>query len=583
MSIHRTGPTPVFLEYILNHCLIPKVVDAPSNLLAVLEGVAVEWVDIPNYQRGIAWDVKNVEELLKSNSVLLGNVIMGQFPRPAGVFPRLHAGIINYAILVDGLQRFSVGTALLSVLYPRVLSDSPTYANLSGLFTALRARSISLAAIFQYNNQVLSNYPRQAVSDAYVSFFRALEKYADERLQDPADAPVFASEIGRLFLSRQIATDMYFNFSSAIQLTNTFIGINTVRVDLSPVDLLRSYIVDRAMTAGWNPADIEEMENRFTEIFTDGEKPKTDLLPFVNICLDKITAGPASVVFPSWSALTADEVDDFLDFVEAINICGSNPYLNEIRAIGAIPFAGILCHYYRVNILMNKGLPSFIGGGSLENEELHRFLCANYRAFLKGKVAKSRFIAERLICGEIISLADASELMSTLYLSANLDSTVDADWLRQALRSIDKKKAPRVFNAMLLPARENRGGSFAPQVYGNASVEHHIDHLLPASVVNRNAIGAPESDTLINFAPLRSDLNREAKATPCSRKLCSTGLYDNYIRVVNDFHPYCEWLVQAQSSLGSDLDRQELLVPNQTPDIVTDRLNWFVDQLLLRL
>ena len=102
------------------------------------------------------------------------------------------------------------------------------------------------------------------------------------------NAPLTAEKLCNLFLNKQVAIDLYFNFSNSIELINTFIGINTVRVDLSPVDLFRSFLVEKAFVSKWDANIIENMENDITEIFVDKEQPKTELLPFVSILL-KVT------------------------------------------------------------------------------------------------------------------------------------------------------------------------------------------------------------------------------------------------------------------------------------------------------
>src|SRR5688500_2485000 len=127
MAIQRSGPTPQFIEYVIDYALVPRR-GAPPPQMQTLVSHNFEWIDIPSYQRGIAWKLQEVQDLLSSNSILLGNVILGQFPTAPGQFPHLPTGVRTYALLVDGLQRFSVGTILLSALYPKVLSGAPSQA-----------------------------------------------------------------------------------------------------------------------------------------------------------------------------------------------------------------------------------------------------------------------------------------------------------------------------------------------------------------------------------------------------------------------------------------------------------------------
>jgi hypothetical protein len=113
-----------------------------------------------------------------------------------------------------------------------------------------------------------------------------------------------------------VAVDIYFNFSGPVEIMNTFLGINTVRVDLGPVDLFRAMIIEKGASAGWSAVDIDEVENDFTAVFTTSNKPDSSLLPFVNVVL-KTLREAGSRVFPSWQGtLLRDEVDAFLDFVQ---------------------------------------------------------------------------------------------------------------------------------------------------------------------------------------------------------------------------------------------------------------------------
>jgi len=116
---------------------------------------------------------------------------------------------------------------------------------------------------------------------------------------------------------------------------NTFLGINTIRVDLGPVDLLRARIMEQASQAAWTATEIEEVENEFTSVFTVDERPDKELLPFASAvlaCLDQY----GHRIFPSWHNLERSDVDRFLDFVNEFKGCsGKNGYFDEIRACGS--------------------------------------------------------------------------------------------------------------------------------------------------------------------------------------------------------------------------------------------------------
>lgn len=586
MTVQRHGPTPTFLEYILDHPLIPTAGPPNIDLPSMLSSEA-RWTEIPTYQRGIEWEVDNIEEMLISNSILLGTCILGDFEAQPGQYPHLPTGVTRYAVLVDGLQRLSVGTCLLSVLYPLVICAEPQKPEYAALFRRLVVKVRACAEIFLHNDQQLANHPRQAVKDAYLSLKGMVAKYIAEKLT-PAEATGLSEQIVRLFMDRQVAVDLYFNFVSATELANTFIGINTVRVDLAPVDLLRSAIVERAIRSGWRSAVVEDMENRFTDLFTEEGVGIKELEPFVLVALKELAerGRTGTNVFPSWGgSLAQSEVDDLLDFVDRIFVTSkNNAFIQEIRAsANGIPLAGILCHYYR-NYLATHNLPSFVTGGSSENAQLHKFLCATYRAVLAGKINRTTDIPDRLLTGIQASLDDAANEISRRFTGRDVSAPLDRDWLLSALRASDRKRAPRVFNAARLPEQNRGWGSpYAPDSYGTASKDYHVDHLIPKSVINSTAAGARDADMLVNLAPLPSTLNREAKNTPCSEKLRASGMYDNYLRSNPSPHPYCQWLVGAQGGLASDLDRQELLEWNQTQRIPDDRIGWLADYLLPRI
>jgi hypothetical protein len=80
-------------------------------------------------------------------------------------------------------------------------------------------------------------------------------------------------------------------------------------------------------------------------------------MPFaaiIHVCLTTPTASSpshATKVFPSWnSGLSADEVRRFLEFVDKFRAFANttaNLYFYEIYRCGKIPFAGLICYYYR--------------------------------------------------------------------------------------------------------------------------------------------------------------------------------------------------------------------------------------------
>ncbi|MBE3144916.1 MAG: DUF262 domain-containing protein [Planctomycetes bacterium] len=584
MAIQRSGPTPAFYEYITEYALIPQKEKPASDLFSAAAGLNIQWVEVPSYQRGISWHVSTIEELLESSSAILGNVILGQFNIKDNKYCHLHEGVRQYVVMVDGLQRFSVGTALLSCLYNLVLKTEPEKPEIKNLFYPLALRVNGMAPVFLHNDKELRFHPRKAISGAYNEFRNEVQSFLLSELESNNLRP-FSDKVCNLFLSKQIAIDIYFNFNNSIEIINSFIGINTIRVDLSPVDLLRSFIVERAFNSNWQASDIENIENELTDVFVDKEQPKTELLPFVAILLKYLRMpNHAEYVFPTWeSSLAISDVAKLLEFVRKIINVNNCPIIDEIRACGSIPLAGILSHYYSI-FRDTATMPGFISGRKEEYGELYDYLRAMYRQVINGTVGKAREYAEKMLIRDFNSLSEAADQIAITYTKTSLDKKVDEAWLKVNLKRLDLQRSKRVFNALRLPIKGQSGPeNFRPDIYGNKSKEYHVDHLIPVSTIELSADGSYEAQSLPNLAPLPSNYNKEAKATPCSIKLSKEGIYRTYSKNHPHPHPYSVWLIENQSSHGSFLDRQELLEPNSDPAIGSERIEWLSRELRERL
>lgn len=587
MSIRRTGECPIFLDYVTKQALLPQCGE-PSEEFRSVTQFNFRWIDIPPYQRGLVWDEEPLENLLDSRSKFLGNAILGSFDIPADNprFKWVPAAARNYEILVDGLQRFSLGTAILALLHPRVIATDPHHPDLQPHFAALRTNCANWAPVYLHNDRELQNHDRNCVSASYREFRRMLERWITREFNENR-AVDLARRVNHLFLERQIAPDTYYGFASPYDVSATFIGLNTVRVQLSNVDWLRSLIVDQGSRSGWSPGEIELIENRFTEVFTkDGKGPQTDLQPFVAIVKDALEdrdGDSPSRVFTGWSEqqLTVDEVEAFLGFVERVSLNETDPYLREIRACGSIPFAGVLCNYYRAFLATGED-PGFLSGGSKESQELREYLRANYRALFNGRIGRTRGHAARLLISDD-SLEVVAEAISQDFLACSLATGVDSDWLKSALRQADKKRAPRVFNACLLSERSADAEEFPIQLYGLRSNQYQIDHLYPESAILIHQDGEAEVNRLMNFAPIRRTANVAQSNLSCAQKLAPGGMLS--VEVANDehAHPYLEWLVETQGRHGSFLDQQARLMPNQPPGIADERIEWLTSRLASRL
>ncbi len=587
MTIARTGGCPQFLEYVTKQALIPRSA-TPTPQFVQLTQYNFRWIDIPAYQRGLVWDEETFEELLNSKSAFLGNAILGSFvlPNPRGVFSQVPPTVTDYEILIDGLQRFAIGTALLNILHTLVLADHPLKAAEAPHFAALRAQTMAWAAIYEHNDCELRNHHRKAVRQSYVEFRQTLANWIESEFNQ-GHASELADKVQHLFLMRQIAPDTYHGFKSVFDVSSTFIGLNTIRVQLNIVDWLRSIIVDRGSVAGWSSSALASLDNRFTDVFTRSTAPEPELMPFAAIILDSLNDSDpmrAQAVFPSWTAgLAEPEVNQFLDFVEKLKASTDNAYYREIRQCGKIPFAGCLAYYYRL-FLASGNWPSFLNGGTNEDSELHAYLRANYRILIAGRIGRTRPFSERLLHNSVTLLQIADEISINATGKA-LSSMVDQAWLAASLKTTDQSRAARVFNACLLPQATTPGGVFDPHTYGRKGNVYQVDHMIPESFIdtNPNEPGEPEARTLRNFVPVRRSANVAQSNLTCAGKLATGGPYSN--EVMNDprVHPYVQWLVNNQAKHGAFLDRMELLQPLANPPIAEDRINWLVGCLLQRL
>ena len=590
MAIQRTGNCPDFFSYVTERALIPRSNTITPQFQQLAQYIS-SWIDIPSYQRGLVWDDELFEELLDSSSVFIGNAILGSFPAPANNadFAGLPPNVRNYEILIDGLQRFSIGTALLTLLYPQVLSAHPLRAADAPHFTALAARAAGTAPIFQHNDQELENHRRNVVRESYQAFKRMLGFWIENEFKRAGAAQELARRLSHLFLSRQIAPDTYFGFGSPYDVTKTFIGLNTIRAPLDIVDWLRSIIIDRGADAtsggSWPGPDVERIDNRFTEVFTsqDGQ-PETELRPFVAITKTALEdSAKAPRVFPNWNnTIPPRDVETFLDFVEEMFEHNANPYFRELRSCGAIPFAACIAYYYKL-LTQTGNRPSFLNNGNNEDAELLEFLRANYRVLFDSQIGRTRSFAERLLVDPAYSLSQAADDISKQFIGVPLANPVNRDWLVAALKQSDKKRAPRIFNACWLPVHGAPASGFTPQLYGKKTSNYQIDHLIPESALQSNLPGEPEGHLLGNFAPIRRSANNRQTNVQCSVKLAAGGSFESEINNDPTHHPFIDWLVQHQRAQQSFLDRQDLLQPNSTPPIGEERIAWIADRLLKRI
>jgi hypothetical protein len=354
-KIRRAGETPPYVQLAIDYVVAtPAIPPAVSSL-------KLQLIQVPSFQRLIVWRQENIDSLLDSKSAMFGTVIFANFPDEPWV-------------LVDGLQRFATATSLLSSLYPEVLSPNASNRSAAAYFTRLATMAASFQAVFDHNADALRNHPRQALRESFGLLEDDITNLVTTELTlHPSE---FAARVERMFLDKQVAIDPYFNFQRRVELTNTFMNMNSQGIDLSPVDLLRAKLVDQAMARNWNAADIELMENDFTDVFEDPLSKSTlkALGTLLNEAVDE--SQPRANVFPDWDHLTKTQVDELVSFISASILCArtaglpiSSRYLTEIAECGGFPFSITLLYFFRLHIqdfsngnYARTHVPDFAGG-----------------------------------------------------------------------------------------------------------------------------------------------------------------------------------------------------------------------------
>lgn len=578
MTISRPGETPQFFSYAVHYALTSSDKssdDWPDSV----KDFDPNPIQIPPYQRKIVWKKKEISEFLDSKSILFGTVILAS------------DGSNTNIILLDGLQRFATATALLKCLYSLVLSPEPARKNISDKFKLLKAEVASKQPIFEHNDYMLRKHTRKGVASSYVSLFSEVETFVEEELKNNPEG--FASNVTKTFVTKQIAIDKYFGFKNRSELTNTFININSTGINLSEVDLLRSEIVQQADEMNWDDEDIDEMENRYTDIFQSGRIKGAKVL---GKNLYDALSRDTTKVFQNWHSLEKSDLDDLLDFMEDFQLASDaedenkpghkkHPFLYEITQCGDLPLALTLWYFYKYVHLKGKD-PDFLGGNFDTRSDRHILLRSFYRRIIDGTIGRigpivSNFIQEKDTMP--ITIRNLANKINPDAEAGDLDSPPEIGWMKTSLKRAGGNRVRRIFNACLLPDRTDMDGKFYPMEYGTKHSKWNLDHLIPKAAFD-SLEGKEEIDQIMNLAPLPSHVNIKAKNYPCERKLKPREIYST----VKDSHPYLQWLVNEHYPKYQDAakvnDKHPLNVPkflivNSDPAIGDDRIAKICDLL----
>ena len=573
--IDRPGLTPYFFEYPLLYGLIDKSKNkTPPKNLRITE------FQIPSYQRRIVWNKQNIRDFIESEAVLFGTVIMALEKSEEPI------------TLLDGLQRFATATALLNSLYDPILAPKPNRPELIDRFETLRMRVSAHAPIFKYNNSVFREYSRAGVRNTYRRLYGDVEQIINEALKEDEKTEEFIKNINSVFLDKQVAIDKYHNFKSTAQLIQTFINMNSTGINLDEADLLRSMIVQQADKLQWDDTEVEQMENRFTEIF-QGKLVGTRTL---GKHLYKAMLKDPQIVFENWNSLKSDDVEHLLEFIDDFHAAipkriiykdetennEKYSYMFEIKQCGDLPCAITIWYFYKHVYSLGKNL-DFLGGDHETRSDMHILLRAFYRRILDGSIGRIDPIVGEYIKdnqgGPIRILAD--KLIKNIN-DQGLDFPPQELWLKIGLDKSGTNRAKRIFNACLLPNKEDIGGKFYPLKHGNGRSDWTLDHIIPQSE-DEQQVGAQHIHMVRNLSPLPSSRNKGARHNICSHKLEAENIYAG---VKND-HPYLKWLVEDHYQKYKNekidgknpLDVPKFLVVNEDPPIGDERRDKIADLL----
>ena len=535
MTINRAGNTPQYYEYGTKYVIMPDKSSTSEDLPEPVSITGPHLVYIPPYQRKLVWKDEDVSKLIHTKSLLYGNVILAVQP----------TGRDLPMTLVDGLQRLGVVTAFLYHMYPLVLSSTPKDQINADLFKKLSINTEKFQPVYEHNHKLLLKHPRVGIRESYKELSDSIESYIVEQLKE--NPKEFSKNLLSAFMNRFIAIDPYFGFQSDKELTETFLNINSTGVILSHVDLLRSDILSQAYLLKWLEEDTLEIENKFTEVFQPqrgGNKCGMKVLG--ENLYNAIQDSSKKNLFKTWNELDKQEIEDFLEYLEnAINagdekLPDKTPAwkeLSEIYRCGDLPFA-ITVWYFYLNYFKQDKKPDFVGGKEDTTDDCRFLLRAFYRRLIDGTIGQITGVLQDLIKKQISSIKDLAELINPENKAGSLNKDPLDLWLFQSLRTIDPTKAKRIFNACLLPNRNDKG-DFSPKTFRNSVIGWNIDHLIPKKHKEKNKEGEKQINQLVNLAPLPYDLNHLAKTTPCETKLKPEGLYS--AAAAN--HPYLNWLI----------------------------------------
>lgn len=370
-TIKRFGETPIYADYCTSYCIVddvcePKITraDFPVPLQECAPRIELSGpqdIKIPSWQRKLVWDREQIDQLITSESSMFGTVILAKG----------HTDSESW-ILIDGLQRFSVGTALLNALYDEVLSSDPTRKSDAVYFNILSKPMKELQPVFKWNHERLSNHGRRGIKNSYNTLFQEAKAYVLEKLDE--DAKAFGDAVVKAFMIKQVAVDPYSGFYKQSDLIKTFLSINSTGEPLTKIDLLRAKILEQLERKQFPGNVLDDIENSFTDTFQAGKgKYFHDLgVNVYNIMFElgddaqlgtpqsgtSVTGHSPQYIFPNWDEISQEDFNDFFEYHQnMVNLAKITedhdwkwPYLSEIFPF-KLPYIMMTMYYYKNHYL----------------------------------------------------------------------------------------------------------------------------------------------------------------------------------------------------------------------------------------
>lgn len=371
-TITRDGYTPTYAAYITSYCIVDLSSTPPitrNNYPTELQNCAPRITSpgpqdmvIPSWQRKLVWKEEDFDNLIHTQSNMYGSIILSRGPNQTDSWT-----------LIDGLQRFSVGTAILNALYDRVLSPTPSNQTAATYFSTVSNQIGRLSPVFKWNHKMLLEHGRSGIRTSYDRLFNEVDKYVEKSLDEEPEK--FGKDITIALLVKQVAVDPYSGFLTRGELIKTFIEINRTGQQLTPIDLLRGELISQMEMRNFPNSLIDEVENQFTEILQPEKSNayySTIATQIYNIMFKEdgfdsqlgttqagtqVRKSDPGYVFPNWNNLQKQDLDDLLEYIQNVwdltkeKVAGDKtkwkwPYLAEM-ANYKLPFCMFVWYYYK--------------------------------------------------------------------------------------------------------------------------------------------------------------------------------------------------------------------------------------------